>query len=103
MSVTEDDIEYACEQFAPLGRITGRKMMGGLSIYCDGVIFSILDKSGTLYLKARDSFADQMAAAGAVQFGAETGKTMCYWTVPDAAIDEADVLLEWAKRALNAL
>lgn len=103
MSVTEDDIEYAYEQFAPLGLITGRRMMGGLSIYCDGVIFAILDKSGTLYLKARDDFADQMAAAGAVQFGAESGKTMCYWTVPDEAIDDPDLLLEWAKRALNAL
>lgn len=103
MSVTENDIEYAYELFAPLGQITGRKMMGGLSIYCDGVIFSILDKSATLYLKAKDGFADEMGAAGAIQFGSETGKTMCYWTVPDAAIDDPDMVLDWAKRALRAL
>lgn len=103
MSVTESDIEYAYEIFASLGQITGRKMMGGLSIYCDGVIFSILDQSATLYLKARDDFAAQMAAAGSHQFGAESGKTMCYWTVPDDALDDPDLILDWAKRALNAL
>lgn len=103
MSLSQDDIEYAYELFAPLGQITGRKMMGGLSIYCDGVIFSILDKSATLYLKARDDFAGEMAAAGSNQFGAETGKTMCYWTLPDAAIDDPDLVLDWARRAINAL
>ena len=103
MSLSESDIEFAHEVFAPLGQITSRKMMGGLSIYCDGVIFSILDASATLYLKARDDFADELAAAGSIQFGSETGKTMCYWTLPDAAIDDTDMVLDWAKRALRAL
>lgn len=103
MSLSESDIEFAHEVFAPLGQITSRKMMGGLSIYCDGVIFSILDSAATLYLKAKGDFADEMAAAGAIQFGAETGKTMCYWTVPDEAIDDPDMVLDWAKRALRGL
>ncbi len=103
MSLSENDIEFTHEVFAPLGPITSRKMMGGLSIYCDGVIFAILDQSATLYLKARDEFAAEMAAAGAAQFGAETGKTMCYWTMPDDAIDDPEMVLDWAKRALRAL
>jgi len=103
MSLTDSDIVFAHEMFAPLGLITSRKMMGGLSIYCDGVIFSILDQSATLYLKARGGFADELATAGSRQFGAESGKTMCYWTLPDAAIDDADMVLDWAKRALSAL
>lgn len=103
MSLTESDIEFAHEMFTPLGQITSRKMMGGLSIYCDGVIFSILDRSATLYLKAKDGFADELAAAGSIQFGAESGKTMCYWTVPDDAIDDPDMALDWAKRAISAL
>lgn len=103
MSLSESDIKFTHEMFAPLGQITSRKMMGGLSVYCDGVVFSKLDASATLYLKAKDGFADEMAAAGAIQFGAETGKTMCYWTLPDAAIDDPDMVLDWAKRAINAL
>lgn len=103
MSLTESDIAFAHELFAPLGEISSRKMMGGLSIYCDGVIFSILDQDATLYLKARDGFAQEMAAAGSLQFGAESGKTMCYWTLPDEAVDDSDAALGWAKRTLIAL
>ena len=103
MSVTESDIAYAHDLFAPLGQITSRKMMGGLTIYCDGVVFSILDQDATLYLKARGELADELAAEGSPQFGAETGKTMCYWTLPDDAIDDTDAALDWAKRALLAL
>ncbi|MCF6316618.1 MAG: TfoX/Sxy family protein [Marinosulfonomonas sp.] len=75
MSVAKSDIDYAHELFAPLGQITSRKIMGGLTLYCDGVVFSILDQDATLYLKARGHFADEMTAAGSHQFGAETGKT----------------------------
>lgn len=103
MSLSESDIAYAHEIFEELGDITSRKMMGGLSIYCDGVIFSILDSQGTLYLKAKDAFAQEMEAAGAVQFGTDTGKTMCYWTMPDSALDDPDIALDWARRALTAL
>lgn len=103
MSLSQSDIAFAHELFAPLGDISSRKMMGGLSIYCDGVIFSILDQDATLYLKARGGFADQMAAAGAIQFGAQSGKTMCYWTLPEQALDDTDTALDWAKRALSAL
>ena len=103
MSVAESDIDYAHELFAPLGQITSRKMMGGLTLYCDGVVFSILDQDATLYLKAKGGFADEIAAAGSLQFGAGSGKTMCYWTLPDAAIDDTDAALDWAKRALLAL
>ena len=103
MSLSGNYITFAHELFAPLGDISSRKMMGGLSIYCDGVIFAILDRDATLYLKARSDFADQMAAAGALQFTADSGKTMCYWTLPDDAVDDNDAAIDWAKRAFSAL
>ena len=103
MSLSDSDIAFAHELFTPLGDITSRKMMGGLSIYCDGVIFSILDAEATLYLKARGDFAAEMAASGSVQFGAESGKTMCYWAMPVDALDDTDAALDWAKLALKAL
>ncbi|PHQ95398.1 MAG: TfoX-like protein [Marinosulfonomonas sp.] len=78
-------------------------MDGGLTLYCDGIVFSILDQDATLYLKARAEFADEMTAAGSLQFGTESGKTMCYRTLPDAAIDDTDAALDWEKRALCAL
>ncbi|MBV1866568.1 MAG: TfoX/Sxy family protein [Marinosulfonomonas sp.] len=103
MSITSDDIAFIEDLFAPLGTITHRKMMGGLTIYCDGQVFSILDSANTLYLKAKGDFANQIADAGAVQFGADTGKTMGYWTMPEAALDDEYLARDWATRALSEL
>ena len=103
MSVSDGDIAFAHDLFAPLGDITSRKMMGGLSIYCDGQIFAILDSELTLYLKAKDTLAQSMAAAGSRQFGTETGKTMGYWTLPETAMDNPETACDWPRRALAAL
>ena len=103
MSISSDDIIYIQDLFAPLGTITHRKMMGGLTIYCDGQVFSILDSANTLYLKAKGAFAANMAAGGAVQFGADSGKVMGYWTMPEAALDDDELARDWAVRALNEL
>ena len=73
MSVSDTDIAYMEDLFAPLGAITHRKMMGGLSMYCEGQIFAILDGSGTVFLKAKGGFAETLATAGSRQFGAPGG------------------------------
>ncbi|MCB1358456.1 MAG: TfoX/Sxy family protein, partial [Maritimibacter sp.] len=85
MSVTDSEIAFVHELFDGLGAITHRKMMGGLSIYCDGQIFAILSSGGRLYLKAAGAFAAEMAAEGAVRFEMEDGRGMNYWTLPEAA------------------
>jgi DNA transformation protein len=103
MSVSDADIAYIYELFAPLGPLTSRKMMGGLTLYCDGQVFAILDRHATPYLKAKGVFAADLAANGAQQFGADDGKTMGYWTLPDAALDDTDIACDWARRALAAL
>ncbi len=103
MSINDTDIAFVHDMFDPLGHITTRKMMGGLSIYCDGTIFAMLDREGTLYLKAKGPFADEMAAAGARQFGADSGDRMAYWTLPDAALSDPDAALTWGQKALAAL
>ena len=103
MSIGDTDITFVHDMFDTLGQITTRKMMGGLSIYCDGVIFAMLDRTGTLYLKAKGPLADEMAAAGAVQFGAQSGDVMAYWTLPDTALYDPDAVLIWGQKALRAL
>ena len=103
MSVSDTDIAFVHDMFDPLGQITTRKMMGGLSIYCDGTIFAMLDREGTLYLKAKGTFADEMAAAGGRQFGVDTGDVMAYWTLPDTANYDPDAALIWGQKALDAL
>ena len=102
MSLSQQTIEHFADLFAPLGAITTRRMMGGLCLYSDGQIFAILDRYGTPYLRAKGAFADDLSAAGATQFGAESGKTMKYWTLPDDALDDEEAARDWARRALAA-
>jgi DNA transformation protein and related proteins len=105
MAVSDDQIANIHDLFDTLGPITTRKMMGGLSIYCEGQIFAILSSDSTLYLKAKGEFADQMAAAGARQFSMvnKHGKTssMGYWTMPDEGLDDFEMACQWARRALQ--
>jgi DNA transformation protein len=102
MSITPEMITFATDLFAPLGAITSRKMMGGLAIYQDGVIFASLDDAGTVFLKAKGDFADTLAAEGSSQFQTHRGQ-MGYWTLPVAALDDPDLACVWGQKALDAL
>ncbi len=102
MSVSDDDIAFVKELFAGLGPLTHRKMMGGATFYCEGQVFAILSSTGEVYLKAKGGFADELAAEGSRIFGMD-GKTMGYWTLPDAALDDPDAASDWGRRALAAL
>ena len=103
MSVSDEDIAFVHELYGALGTITHRKMMGGLSIYCDGQIFAILSAAGQHYLKAKGDFAAALEAEGCEIFAMEDGRSMGYWTLPDAALDDPDLACDWARCALDAL
>lgn len=96
MSLSDSDIAFATELFAPLGAITSRRMMGGLCLYAEGAIFAILDREGQVYIRAEGPLARDLAEAGARQFG-----NMRYWSLPDDALDDPDLACDWARRALK--
>lgn len=103
MSVSEEDIAFVYDLFGPLGGLSHRKMMGGLSIYHDGQIFAILSSGGRVYLKASGTFADALTAEGSEKFEMENGRGMNYWTLPEDALDDPELASYWARRALDAL
>lgn len=107
MSLAAADIAFAVDLFAGLGHITTRKMMGGLCIYADGRLFSILDADGTVYLKAQGAFADKLDAAGSRPFVYRrkdgTSQSMAYRTLPEAALDDPASACDWARDALDHL
>ncbi|ATG46365.1 TfoX-like protein [Celeribacter ethanolicus] len=103
MAVTDEDIAFIYDLFGPLGALSHRKMMGGLSIYSEGQIFAILSADGRVYLKAAGAFADALAAEDFEKFEVENGRGMNYWTLPEAALDDPDLASDWARRALDAL
>ncbi|MDG2530500.1 TfoX/Sxy family protein [Caulobacter endophyticus] len=100
MAVSEDFLEFVLEQLAPLGALQPKRMFGGVGIYANGLFFAILDDD-TLYLKGDAELKPRFEAAGSHAFDPfGEGKPMAYWSAPAEAMDDADLLVEWAHWAL---
>lgn len=82
------------EEWTPLGDVTAKPMFGGIGVFCDGVMFTILDKKGSVFLRSDESTDPIFEAAGSHRHG------MPYWLVPDHVLTDPDELLIWARRAL---
>ncbi len=94
------------ELFEPLGPVSIRRMFGGKGIYHHGQIIALELSTGELLLKADATSAPEFAAAGASQWSYE-GKqrksvAMPYWTVPDEALDDPDLMGKWLRLAYEA-
>lgn len=98
MSVSDADIAFALEIFAPLGGLTHRKMFGGICIYRDGAIFSLVSSDGRIYLKAQGDAAADLKDDGSAQF-----HNMPYWSLPDSALDDPDSACDVARRTMASL
>jgi hypothetical protein len=58
-----------------------------------------LVSDGEIYLKADDSIADRFRDAGCrpVYRKGEKPVSMSYWSVPESALDDAELLKQWAE------
>ncbi|PVM91527.1 TfoX/Sxy family protein [Caulobacter endophyticus] len=100
MAVSEDFLEFVLEQLAPVGQLKPKRMFGGVGLYANGLFFAILDDD-TLYLKGDAQLKPQFEAAGSHAFDPfGEGKPMAYWSAPAEAMDDPDLLVEWARLAL---
>lgn len=68
MAVSDADIAFATDLFSELGPITSRKMFGGICLYYDGTVFSLVSSDGTIYLKSKGSLASDLQDEGGTQF-----------------------------------
>ena len=104
MAASNGFLELLRELHAPLGHIVIKRMFSGASLYCDSVIFALIEDD-VLYLKADDNTTARFEAEGLGPFTYE-GKTrpvaMSYWRTPERLLDEPDEMLEWAREAIAA-
>lgn len=93
------------EMFEALGPVTIRRMFGGKGIYRQGRILA-LEVDGEILLKADAESAPDFSAAGSRQwtYDGRGGKPvkMPYWSIPDEALDDPDVMALWVRRAYEA-
>ncbi|EBA11631.1 TfoX/Sxy family protein [Roseobacter sp. CCS2] len=98
MALADADIAFATDLFSDLGRVTTRKMFGGMCLYLDGGVFALMSSDGQLYLKAKGDIVTALTDHGATQF-----HNMPYWSVPDAALDDPMEACTLARRTIASL
>ena len=96
MSVSDADIAFARELFAPLGDVSHRKMFGGICLYLSGDIFALVSSDGQIYLKSgKPPHADLGES--------EQFHNMPYWSLPDALLDDPDAASALARETMASL
>ncbi len=102
MATHDEFVDYTLELMACLGAVRARKMFGGYGIYLDDLMFGIV-ADDVVYLKADDLSRESFVQAGLEPFRLESkNAVMSYFTVPEEAMDDANLMCEWAQRGLDA-
>ena len=105
MSFDEGLYAWVQESLEPMGTVSMRKMMGGATLYLDGIIFGIM-VDGELWLKS-DAEADPIWDAESrdrftVTFKDGTVDSMNYRRAPSDVYDDAEEMQRWASVSLEA-
>lgn len=105
MSVDEGLYALVQDMLAPLGPVTMRKMMGGATLYIDGIIFAILHEE-EIWFKADAETNAVWDTEGCEKFSVTfkdgTVDMMNYRRAPSDVYDDPDAMQRWAALALEA-
>lgn len=99
--------DYVKELFAGMGRVEIKRMFGGAGGYSGGLMFLLL-ADDTIHIKADDALKSELREEGSGPFvwepqsGPRKGEKLDlgYWRLPDAALDDPDLAVEWGRKAL---
>lgn len=83
------------DELAPLGPVESKKMFGGHGLFCESVMFAIVDPRGTAFLRAAGDdgpFRDPSSH--------KHGR-MPYWSVPAGVLEDPDELVRRARVSLD--
>ena len=97
--------DHVLDLLSPLGEVEARRYFGGLGLRLGGVQFAALF-SGALYLTCDGALRSRLEALGGAAFSYETRRGRVevprLTRVPDALLDDQELLCELARRALRA-
>src|SRR5215510_5587803 len=105
MVASDSFAEFLCEQLAPLGRITMRRMFGKTGVFCDGLMLGMV-RDDTLYFRVDDhnrAIFKEAQSFPPLDYQ-KKGSTidLAFWRAPERLFDEPDELVSWARAALGA-
>jgi DNA transformation protein and related proteins len=105
MVASDGFAEFLRDQFAPLGRITVRRMFGKTGVFCDGFMLGMV-RDNTLYFRVDDDNRAAFKEAQAfppLNYEKKGGTIdLSFWRAPERLFDEPDELVAWARAALAA-
>ncbi|QDL94016.1 TfoX/Sxy family protein (plasmid) [Paroceanicella profunda] len=100
-------VMHMLEALEPLGPITVTRLFGGWSMRLDGVQFGVV-LGDTFYLCTDEAMRADLAAEGSVPFSytrRKSGREVVihrFYSLPEACLDDPDLALDWAQRAVDA-
>ena len=105
MVASDSFAEFLRERFAPLGRVTMRRVFGKTGVFCDRLMFGMVTDD-TLYFRVDDHNRAAFKEAESVPplSYEKKGRSidLAFWRAPERLFDEPDELVTWARVALAA-
>ena len=97
-------VQYLLEMLQPLGEIRVRSMFGGWGLYANELFFAIIAEE-TLYFKVDDVNCPEFEERGLKPFRYDRNEdvaTLRYYPPPAEALDDRELLCEWARKGVGA-
>jgi DNA transformation protein len=105
MAMRSQFTEHVVEMMRAFGPVEAKSMFGGWGLYRDGVFFALV-ANDTLYLKVDDGNRARFDDEGLEPFVFESrdGRktSLSYRRAPDDALENPDVMAEWARCGYDA-
>lgn len=101
MSNSASFVEHALDLLSAVGSVRARPMFGGHGLYCDGVMFGLLDDD-ELFLKTDEESRSRFIEAGCRMWTYPGMAQTSYYRPPDDAHESADAMFAWAALARDA-
>lgn len=90
------EAESLVADLSGFGEVTAKKMFGGVGIFCESLMFAIVDPAGRAFLRGDEVTAPDFEAAGSPRH-----QKMPYWQIPASVRDDEAVLVAWAQKAFE--
>lgn len=97
-------LQYVLEQLMALRGVVARRMFGAAGLYHDELFFALI-AADTLYFRVNDHNRPDYEAHGMSRFRPYEDKphlSFNYYEVPAHVLEDADELVAWARRSLQA-
>jgi DNA transformation protein and related proteins len=104
MAAGTEYLHYVLEQLSALGDVSSRRMFGGFGLYRGSQFFGLVF-GDTLYFKVGDATRGDYEARGMARFRPYRDRpqlSMSYYELPADVLEDAEELVLWARRAVEA-